>query len=159
MGYRRRRLTRIEKVSPRDSRAIPMNLRVLLMLAGGLLLPVLVAGQSGADRAVMAGTGRSMLPTLPGECRLVVVRVPFSDIKVGEADGDIVATRLNGVSVVHRAIRRLADGSLVTRGDNNPEPDAVVTTERNYVGVVLGFEEPGAIGKLVAPAARRTRAG
>lgn len=136
-----------------------MNLRAVLTLVGGLLLPALAAGQPGADRTVLTGTGRSMLPTLPVECRLVVVRVRFDDIKVGEADGDIVATRLNGVRVIHRAIGRLPDGSLVTRGDNNAGPDTGLTTEQNYVGVVLGFEEPGAVGKLVIPAARSLAGG
>lgn len=136
-----------------------MNLRAILTLSGGLLLPALVAGQESVDRTVLTGSGKSMLPTLPEECRMVVVRVRFGEIKVGETDGDIVATRLNGVAVVHRAIGRLPDGSLVTRGDNNAQPDAGVTTERNYVGVVLGFEEPGAIGRLVIPAARSLAGG
>ena len=134
-----------------------MNLRAVLTLAGGLLLPALVAAQLGADRTVLTGMGRSMLPTLPEECRLVVVRVPFAEIRANEIDGDIVATRVQGVCVVHRAIGHLPDGSLITRGDNNPGADAAVTTERNYVGVVLGFEEPGAVGQLISPPARRSR--
>jgi signal peptidase I len=131
-----------------------MRFRAILTFAGGLLLSAVAAAQPGADRTVMSVTGSSMRPTFSGECRLVVVRVPFDDIKVGEVDGDIVATRLNGVNVVHRAVGRLPDGSLVTQGDNNPGPDAIVTTERNYVGVVRGFEDPGAVGQLVTPAPR-----
>lgn len=95
-----------------------------------------------------------MLPTLPAECRIVVVRIPFGEVRVGVEDGDIIATRLNGLDVVHRAIGRLSDGSLVTRGDNNPRHDPLVTTERNYVGVVTGFEKPGTIGELLVPASR-----
>lgn len=136
-----------------------MNLRGFLSLAGGLLAPVLVAGELAADRAVMIDTGRSMLPTLPVECGVVVVRVPFEEVRVGERDGDIVATRLNGVSVIHRAIGRRPGGSLVTQGDNNRRPDAMVTTERNYVGVLVGFEDPGAMGKLVTPPARQRAGG
>jgi hypothetical protein len=134
-----------------------MNFRAILTLAAGLLLPVLA--DAAPDRTVLAGTGRSMLPTLPEACRLVVVRIPFDEIRVGESDGDIVATRLHGISVVHRAVGRLADGSLVTRGDNNPAPDEASTSEANYVGVVRGFEEPGEPGKLAMPAARRISRG
>lgn len=102
----------------------------------------------------MIGRGRSMLPTLPEYCRMVVVRIPLREVRVGELDGDIVATRLNGNIVVHRAVGRRPDGSLVTRGDNNPEADRGVTTAQKYVGVVVGFEKPGSVGELVEPAPR-----
>ena len=133
-----------------------MNLRALLTLTGGLLLPALAAGRPAHDRTVLAGTGRSMLPALPEACRLVVVRVPFEDVHADETDGDVVATRLRGINVVHRAIGRLPDGSLITRGDNNPGADAILTTARNYVGIVVGFEEPGSAGHVLAPVPPRT---
>ncbi len=136
-----------------------MNLRACFSLAAGLLVPVLTAAQPGPARTVLAGTGSSMLPTLPEACRLVVVRVPFGDIRVGENDGDIVVTRLRGIRVIHRAVGRRADGSLITRGDNNPGADALATTEENYIGVVHGFEEPGEVGQLTIPSARRSGSG
>lgn len=132
-----------------------MKLRTLLMLMLGLHLPGPAPAQAAPDRTVLLGTGKSMLPTLPEECRLVVVRIPFGQVRVGATDGDIVATRIEGLNVVHRAVGRRADGSLVTRGDNNPEADALATTERNYVGVVRGFEGSAEIGQLLVPAARR----
>jgi hypothetical protein len=132
------------------------SLRTLFALACGVLLPVLTLGSDPElpGRTCMIGTGRSMLPTFPEACRMVVVRVSIEAVKVGERDGDIIATRWNGRGVVHRVIGRRPDGSLVTRGDNNPRPDSFVTTEENYVGVVIGYEKPGAVGELVAPAPR-----
>ena len=112
------------------------------------------ADLKGRERTCLIGMGPSMLPTLPEYCRLVVVRVPLGEVNVGELDGDIVVTRLNGSNVVHRAISRRSDGRLVTRGDNNPKADSGVTTKRNYVGVVTGFEKPGTVGELLAPAPR-----
>lgn len=112
------------------------------------------AGLMAQGRTCLIGMGRSMLPTLPEYCRMVVVRIPFAEISVGELDGDIIVTRLNGGSVVHRAVGRRPDGSLVTHGDNNPGVDADVTTEENYVGVVTGFERPGSVGELLVPAPR-----
>ena len=135
-----------------------MNFRAVILLVGFGLLPVLLAGRSAPERTAMTGNGRSMLPTLPEACRLVVLRVPIGEVRVGALDGDIISTRLNGVGVVHRAVRRLHDGSIVTRGDNNPGPDSMLTTERNYVGVVIGFEKPGSTGELSTPAPRSTGA-
>jgi hypothetical protein len=129
----------------------------LFVMACGVFLPVLAlgSGPETPERTCLVGTGRSMLPTLPEFCRLVVMRVPLNEIKAGNQDGDIIVTRLNGRVLVHRAISHRADGSVVTRGDNNPGPDAGATTERNYVGLVLGFEKPGTVGELLAPGPRR----
>lgn len=128
--------------------------RARLTAGFSLALVLLCPGLRGQERTCMIGRGPSMLPTLPEHCRLVVVRIPLADVSAGEFDGDIVVTRLNGSSVVHRAIGRRPDGSLVTRGDNNPEADPGVTNERNYVGIVVGFEKPGAVGELQEPAPR-----
>jgi hypothetical protein len=131
-----------------------INRRTRLAVGFLLLLSCPGAGLMAQGRTCLIGMGRSMLPTLPEYCRLVVVRVPLADVSVGEFDGDIIATRLNGRNVVHRVITRRPDGSLVTRGDNNPETDAGVTTAQNYVGVVVGFEKPGSVGELLEPAPR-----
>lgn len=141
-----------------ESFAVTRSNRRMRLAAAGVGLLLCLAG-SGAelraqDRTCLIGTGPSMLPTLPEYCRLVIVRVPLGEVYVGEFDGDIIATRLNGSNVVHRAIERRPDGSLVTRGDNNSEPDAGATTEQNYVGVVIGFEKPGSVGELLEPAPR-----
>ena len=131
------------KAVPRRRR---LNLRILITCAGAI-----AASLGAAERTCMIGTGRSMLPTLPEFCRMLIERIPFDQVRVGERDGDIVATRLNGRDVTHRAIARRSDGSVITRGDNNSEADSVATTERNYVGVVVGFEKPGTVGELMVP--------
>lgn len=94
-----------------------------------------------------------MLPTLPEACRLVLVRIPFAEVRVGRLDGDLVSTRLNGKNITHRAVARLPDGRLVTWGDNNSKPDPLPTGESNYVGIVAGFEPVNRPGELVRPAA------
>ncbi len=140
-----------------------MNTRAALAMAGSVYLAVLATALPGADRTLfrdrttLYGEGKSMLPTFPEGCRLVVVRVPFSEVKVGLLDGDVISTRYRGRNVVHRAVRRLADGSLVTWGDNNATPDRETTTEANYVGIVVAFEHPASPGQAKSPAARAPR--
>ncbi|HWA25063.1 MAG TPA: S24/S26 family peptidase [Lacunisphaera sp.] len=133
-----------------------MNHRAHFLRAVGILVPFLAfaSNPEAPQRTCLFGSGRSMLPTLPTVCRVVVVRVPFAEVRADAQDGDIIATRLNGLGVTHRAVARLPDGSLVTQGDNNGRADAGLTTGLNYVGVVVGFEQPGTVGELVAPAPR-----
>lgn len=67
--------------------------------------------------------GTSMLPTLEGGDLVVLQNVPISDIHVGDIivyNGLCSAT---GLSVVHRVIQVTGGGGLITKGDNNPEPD------------------------------------
>ena len=140
-----------------------MNTRAALALAGSVWLVALVTALPGSDRTLfrdrttLYGEGKSMLPTFPEGCRLVVVRVPIAEVKVGSIDGDVISTRYRGRNVVHRAVQRRPDGSLVTWGDNNPAPDRETTTETNYVGVVVAFEHPGSPGEARLPAARAPR--
>ena len=66
--------------------------------------------------------GTSMLPTLEGGDLVVIQNVPIKDIRVGDI---IVYNGLcssSGLSVVHRVIQNTS-GGLITKGDNNPEPD------------------------------------
>lgn len=141
-----------------------MNTRAALALAGGVWIATLATALPAADRTlfrdrtILHGEGKSMLPTFPESCRLVVVRVPLAEVKVGLLDGDVISTRYRGRNVVHRAVRRLPDGRLVTWGDNNPAPDRDITTETNYVGIVVAFEHPGSPGEPRRPAARAPRA-
>src|SRR4051812_23271440 len=111
-----------------------MKTRAVLAFAGSVCFTVLAAAQRDdarllfRERTSFLGQGTSMLPTLPESCRLAVVRVPFEQVRVGPRDGDVITTRLHGKKVTHRAVRRLADGSIVTWGDNNSGPDPGVTT-------------------------------
>lgn len=66
--------------------------------------------------------GISMLPTLQGGDLVVVQGVPFTDIKVGDI---IVYSGLcssGGESVIHRVVS-IGSSGLITKGDNNPQPD------------------------------------
>lgn len=139
-----------------------MKLRVVLALAGSVLLLTALPAQEAdrtlfRERTSIHGQGKSMLPTLPAACVLALVRVPFAEIKVGLLDGDVISTRINGRNVLHRAVARRPDGSIVTWGDNNPQPDAVITTERNYIAVIIGYEDPARPGEVQRLASRAPR--
>lgn len=140
-----------------------MKSRAVLAFAGSALFATLAPAKQDVDRSLFRertsflGRGTSMLPTLPESCRLALVRVPLAEIKVGLLDGDVIATRLHGKKVTHRAVQRLPDGSIVTWGDNNPAPDRGTTNETNYVGLILSYEHPGSVGEALVPAARSPR--
>lgn len=140
-----------------------MKFRVVLALAGSVLsLSALPAQEADRtlfrERTSIHGQGKSMLPTLPEACVLALVRVPFAEIRVGLLDGDVISTRINGRNIMHRAVARRPDGGIVTWGDNNPQPDAGVTTEQNYIAVVIGYEDPAKPGEVQRLASRAPRA-
>lgn len=67
--------------------------------------------------------GTSMLPTLEGGDLVVIQNVPIGDVHIGDI---IVYNNLcstSGLSVVHRVVGVASTGGLITKGDNNPEPD------------------------------------
>jgi signal peptidase I len=66
--------------------------------------------------------GTSMLPTLEGGDLVVIQNVPLNDIHVGDIIVYNYLCSTSGLSVVHRVIQITSSG-LVTKGDNNPEPD------------------------------------
>jgi signal peptidase I len=77
----------------------------------------------------------SMEPTLTDQDWLVFRHLPFSQVQAG----DIISFRcpIDGVPVTHRVIRRLADGRLMTRGDNNPDVDPWIIGPENYRGMLI----------------------
>ena len=66
--------------------------------------------------------GTSMLPTLEGGDLVVIQNVPVSDVHVGDIIVYNGLCSTSGLSVVHRVIQNTSNG-LITKGDNNPEPD------------------------------------
>ncbi len=66
--------------------------------------------------------GTSMLPTLEGGDLVVIQNVPLSDIHVGDIIVYNYLCSTSGLSVVHRVIQITSSG-LITKGDNNPQPD------------------------------------
>ena len=67
--------------------------------------------------------GISMRPTLEGGDLVVIQNVPVGDIHVGDIIVYNGLCSTTGLSVVHRVIQITSGGGLVTKGDNNPEPD------------------------------------
>jgi len=66
--------------------------------------------------------GTSMLPTLEGGDLVVIQKVSISDVHVGDIIVYNYLCSTSGFSVVHRVIENTSTG-LITKGDNNPEPD------------------------------------
>jgi len=67
--------------------------------------------------------GTSMLPTLEGGDLVVIQNVPIKDIQVGNIIVYNGLCSASGLSVVHRVIQITSSDGLITKGDNNPEPD------------------------------------
>jgi signal peptidase I len=93
--------------------------------------------------------GESMKPLFkPGD--ILVVRDLISD-KVRY--GDVVIIRRENrpmglaENVVHRVIG-VGPEYLITKGDNNPNPDTQLVTTENLVGLVIEFERNGHIYKV-----------
>ncbi len=66
--------------------------------------------------------GFSMLPTLEGGDLVVIQNVPIDQIHVGDIIVYSGLCSTMGESVVHRVIETTGTG-LITKGDNNPQPD------------------------------------
>lgn len=73
----------------------------------------------------------SMEPAIhTGSICLVDTNAGYGDIK----EGDIIAfSKGSGLPVTHRVVGAGPQG-LETKGDANPVPDGIVTTEKNYMG-------------------------
>ncbi|MFG1610765.1 signal peptidase I [Actinoplanes sp. NPDC049265] len=84
-------------------------------------------------RADVVMTG-SMMPTLaPGD---VVLSRPADGTDV--ANGAVALVRnpaRPGTTLVHRVVRRTADGSLITRGDANPVEDSTPVDRASVLGL------------------------
>ncbi len=66
--------------------------------------------------------GFSMLPTLEGGDLVVIQNVPLDQIHVGDIIVYSGLCSTMGESVVHRVVQITSSG-LITKGDNNPQPD------------------------------------
>ncbi|WP_168168831.1 signal peptidase I [Methanopyrus sp. SNP6] len=74
----------------------------------------------GTPDPVVTVISESMYPYYNVGDVLLVVGVPYRDIKVG----DVIVYRLPGkpIPIVHRVIAKTPEG-VITKGDNNPLPD------------------------------------
>jgi len=77
----------------------------------------------------------SMEPTLNEKDWLIYQRVPFTQVR----PGDVISFHcpLDSVPITHRVVRRLEDGGLVTRGDNNPFVDPWTVGPKDFRGVLI----------------------
>ncbi len=66
--------------------------------------------------------GFSMLPTLEGGDLVVIQNVPIDQIQVGDIIVYSGLCSTMGESVVHR-VTNITSTGLITKGDNNPQPD------------------------------------
>ena len=76
----------------------------------------------------------SMEPTIKTYGFILVEKVDMSDIK----EGDIVSFRYNKTNICHR-VAEVTDKGLVTKGDNNKATDSFLTTQDNFNGKVIYY--------------------
>lgn len=97
---------------------------------------------------VTAISGNSMYPTLHDGQRVYVHRVSIKEVK----EGDLIVgwRRIHGLPAHemffgHRVIGVLCVGDfvrLVTKGDHNREPDPWITTDENFIGLLIPLSHP-----------------
>lgn len=113
------------------------NILIFLILLSAVLATSLYPNRSPFG-VVSSG---SMAPTLNRGDLILVLRVPFDRVGVG----DIVVFRdpNNGMAIAHRVVNKLEDGRLLTKGDNEtyldqarPGPVLPPIGEDLYLGVV-----------------------
>lgn len=109
------------------------SLAVLAVVAAVASLGLLYAYSSGLMiwEPLVIVTG-SMEPTLNRGDVVILESAQLSDIVVG----DIIAYSIGDVTVTHRVIDVLEDGTLKTRGDANAEPDTYTVSAEQIVGKV-----------------------
>lgn len=91
---------------------------VVYVIALGILLFWAYFVQADTRRV----DGHSMLPTLEGGDLVVIQSAPISDVHVGDIVVYNGLCSTLGESVIHRVVNISSQG-LITKGDNNPEPD------------------------------------
>jgi signal peptidase I len=97
-----------------------------------ILIFCLLFGQASA--LIILGSGNSMLPTFPNPCLIKVKTVPYEKLDYGMIA--IFKDKANNNNLTaHKLIHKNKDGSWVTKGDNNKEPDKYPLTKKNYEGV------------------------
>jgi len=100
-----------------------------------LLMSVIARGVPFRFRAM----GTSMWPFIHGGDTLTVS--PLADVPIRMGDVVAIMHPESDRLAIHRVIEHVSDGWVV-RGDNNPEPDGVVTHER-IIGRVIRVERDG----------------
>ena len=93
----------------------------------------------------------SMEPEIMRDDVVLIGKDDFNDIHVDPVDGDIIIYYNENMKifVIHRAIGYHADGSIMTKGDNNATADTIHVTEELYRGTARRYGECLGLGKLV----------
>lgn len=119
---------------------------ILLALCGSALFSCCVTFvQSGCDMARMNifGYRLSFVLSQSMEPSIRIHALCLTDMIHKEPSiGDIVVYRHqyeNGpaILIIHRVIAVEKDGSILTKGDNNPEPDCWITPKGDIIGKVI----------------------
>ena len=106
------------RTSPRSPTGLVSRGTVVYAAAFALLLFWALFVQADTRRV----DGYSMLPTLEGGDLVVIQNVPLDQIHKGDIIVYNSLCSTGGESVVHRVINVTGSG-LITKGDNNPQPD------------------------------------
>ncbi|MGC9071172.1 MAG: signal peptidase I [Acidilobus sp.] len=116
---------------------------LLVFLVSTFIATLYLHPSSPTPLTVVVVDGRSMLPTLQSGDLVFVVKVPPSDIRVGDVivyrfTGNFYGIPLNNVLIIHRVIDiYYHNGTLcfVTKGDNNQLPDPGYPSYCGYVSL------------------------
>lgn len=85
------------------------------------------------DYVYFRGQGRSNEPTLYDNSIVIIMPCKIKDVKV---DDFVMYVNDDGVRVMHRCVLK-ENGRIVTKGDNNSEPDSTVITDENLIGAYI----------------------
>lgn len=113
-----------------------MNPRVAIIAALALSGCATQDGQVRIHPPVVTSVGLtgSMKPFFIGGEMIYVTHCDFDKVAIG----DVVVVWWAGreLNVIHRLIGRKSDGSMITKGDANPERDSHITAEKDFVGCI-----------------------
>jgi len=123
---------------------------VLLLIITAIMLASIILGTSPFYYV----EGNSMHPTLENGDLIIIYKVDFESLKVG--DIIVFNSPVYNVRIVHRIkdIKFVGDEKvLITQGDNNRVPDPGYVREKDYIGKYVGIRVPyaGYVGQILAP--------
>lgn len=95
-----------------------------------------------------AGSGCSMNPTIQAGDILQIEETSIKNIKIGDIAVFQNPSSYSGY-IMHRVIRINENGSLVTKGDNNLQEDAIPVDDTDLVGKIVEARRPARIRKYV----------
>lgn len=103
----------------------------LLYAFAGITLILLVLSLSGIKPYITVSG--SMEPNImTGSVCFVNTNAKYENVEMN----DIIAFNAGNTLVTHRVVN-FTSGGLQTKGDNNEEPDTIITTNSNFVGKTL----------------------